>query len=287
MSALKKAVKKIGRFVKKHAKKILIAAAVVFTAGIASIGAAGFGAAATAAGGGISGTLVAIGSTLKAGVVAIGGALGIGKGAAAASTAAGTAAGGAGSAVGAMGSVGASLAGAAAPAAGINAGAYLAGSAIPTLGAVTAVGTAPAAAAGLGALGSTAVAAGTSAAASAMTAKPSVSQVDVPAQERLAYQPPSLNAPPTAPEQSLLGKVGTGVSNFLKRDGVSSALVSGGLNAMSSYMAAKAQEEDEAINALYGVSPRDGDTSLTPDQVRFATAPENKNSWRPRLMYDA
>ena len=52
-------------------------------------------------------------------------------------------------------------------------------------------------------------------------------------------------------------------------------------------MAAKAQEEDDAINAMYGVSPRDGDTSLTPEQVRFATAPENKNSWRPRLMYDA
>lgn len=88
-------------------------------------------------------------------------------------------------------------------------------------------------------------------------------------------------------ETGFIDKTKNAVGSFLKNDGVKSALVSGGLQAMSSYMAAKSQEGDEAINAMYGVSPRDGDTNLTPDQVRFSDPLENRNSWRPRLMYDA
>lgn len=79
MSALKKAVKKTGKFLKKHWRKIAVAAAVVFTAGIATVGAAGFTAA--GAGSGFGATLGAIGKTMVAGVQAIGGSLGIGQGA--------------------------------------------------------------------------------------------------------------------------------------------------------------------------------------------------------------
>lgn len=78
----------------------------------------------------------------------------------------------------------------------------------------------------------------------------------------------------------------TKTTDYLKSDGVKSALISGGLQAMSSYMAAKAQGDDEAINALYGISPNGDHKNLTPDQVRFTEPLENRNSWRPRLMYD-
>lgn len=86
MSGLVKGVvkraKKGLKFIKKHWKKIVIAAAIVFTAGIATVGFAGFGAASAAAGGGVGGFLSAAGSTMAAGVASIGGTLGIGKGAA-------------------------------------------------------------------------------------------------------------------------------------------------------------------------------------------------------------
>lgn len=85
-----------------------------------------------------------------------------------------------------------------------------------------------------------------------------------------------------AEQKGMLAKT----TDFMKSN-AGSALISGGLNAMSSYMQAKAQEDDEAINALYGVSPREGDTNLTPEQVRFTEPMEDRNSWRPRLMYDA
>lgn len=81
MSFVKKAVKSVTKFVKKHWKPIAMAAAVVFTAGIATVGVAGFSSAAAAAGGGIGGFLSAAGSTLGAGVASIGGSLGIGQGA--------------------------------------------------------------------------------------------------------------------------------------------------------------------------------------------------------------
>lgn len=84
MSVIKKAFKSIGRFFKKHWKKILLVAAVVFTAGLAAVGTAGFSAAmgtAATGGGGITGFLGAAAKTMVAGVKAIGGTLGIGKGA--------------------------------------------------------------------------------------------------------------------------------------------------------------------------------------------------------------
>lgn len=81
MSAIKKAVKGVGKFVKRHWKKIAIAAAVVFTAGAATMGIAGMKAAFAAKG--LMGTL---GTVMKTGVGAIGKVVGIGKGAAGAST---------------------------------------------------------------------------------------------------------------------------------------------------------------------------------------------------------
>lgn len=85
MSVIKKGIKKIWKgvrtFVKSYWKQILIAAVVVFTAGLATVGVAGFSAASAAAGGGMAGALSAAGSTMVAGVASIGGSLGIGQGA--------------------------------------------------------------------------------------------------------------------------------------------------------------------------------------------------------------
>lgn len=79
MSAIKKVVKKATRFVRRNWKSIAIAAAVVFTSGLATVGTAGF--AAAGGGSGFGATLGAIGKTMVAGVQAIGGSLGIGQGA--------------------------------------------------------------------------------------------------------------------------------------------------------------------------------------------------------------
>lgn len=67
-------------FVKKYWKPILMAAAIVFTAGIATVGVAGFSSAMAAGGGGFGGFMAAAGSTMTAGVASIGGSLGIGSG---------------------------------------------------------------------------------------------------------------------------------------------------------------------------------------------------------------
>lgn len=82
MSFIKKAVKKVWNFVKKHWKEIVMVAAIVFTAGIATVGMAGFQAAMAAGGGGIGGFFSAVGSTMWAGVTATAGSMGIGSGAA-------------------------------------------------------------------------------------------------------------------------------------------------------------------------------------------------------------
>jgi hypothetical protein len=80
MSAVKRAVKGIGKWVKKNWKYVVIAAAVFLTAGLATVGTAGFASASAAAGGGVGGFMSAAGSTMVAGVASIGGSLGIGSG---------------------------------------------------------------------------------------------------------------------------------------------------------------------------------------------------------------
>lgn len=91
MSAVKKVVKGVvgavksvvsgaAKFVKKYWKPIVAAAAIVFTAGIATVGVAGFSSAMAAGGGGFAGFMSAAGSTMVAGAASIGGSIGIGSG---------------------------------------------------------------------------------------------------------------------------------------------------------------------------------------------------------------
>lgn len=77
MSFVKKVVRGIVDFVKKYWKEIVIVAAVVFTAGVATIG--GWSAFTTVAG--EQGFMSAIGSTMWAGVTGTAGSMGIGSGA--------------------------------------------------------------------------------------------------------------------------------------------------------------------------------------------------------------
>jgi hypothetical protein len=82
MSFIKKGLQKAWDFVKKYWVQIVMVAAIVFTAGIATVGVAGFSAAMAAGGGGVGGFFTAVGSTMWAGVTATAGTIGIGQGAA-------------------------------------------------------------------------------------------------------------------------------------------------------------------------------------------------------------
>lgn len=125
MSFIKKGLKKIWNFVKKYWKEIVMVAAIVFTAGIATVGVAGFSAAMAAGGGGVGGFFSAVGSTMWAGVTATAGSMGLGSGAAvgegtafaAANIAGGASHVGLGAAMGAGGGYGLGAAGKAAAAA--------------------------------------------------------------------------------------------------------------------------------------------------------------------------
>jgi len=96
MSFIKKTIKKTWKFVKKNWKMIVIAAAIVFTAGIATIGFAAF----AAASGTVGGFFGAVGTTMWAGVAGIAGTMGIGSGAVVPTSTATIAAGTAGTNVG-------------------------------------------------------------------------------------------------------------------------------------------------------------------------------------------
>ena len=150
MSAVKKLVKGAVKFVKKKWKAIAVAAAVVFTAGIASVGVAGFMTAAS--GGGITGALSAVGSTMAAGASAIGASLGITT---AAAPAAGAAAGGS-SLVGAGLTVPSGLASSLAAAAPAATGSLATGAGVlaPAFGGGTLAGSASALSAAAGGAGS-------------------------------------------------------------------------------------------------------------------------------------
>jgi hypothetical protein len=81
IKAIGKVVKKVVSFVKDYWKEIVVVGLSVFTAGLATVGFAGFSGAMAAAGGGFGGFMSAVGSTLYAGVGAIGATFGIGPGA--------------------------------------------------------------------------------------------------------------------------------------------------------------------------------------------------------------
>lgn len=95
MSFVKKAIKKVWKFVKKNWKMIVLAAAIVFTAGVATIGFAAFSGVT-----GFGSFMGAVGQTMWAGVAGTAGSMGIGSGATVPTTAATTAAGTAGTQVG-------------------------------------------------------------------------------------------------------------------------------------------------------------------------------------------
>lgn len=78
VKGVKKVAKGAFKLVKKYWKPILMAAAIVFTAGIATVGFAGFSTAMGA--GGVGGFFSAVGATMQAGVAAITGTLGLSAG---------------------------------------------------------------------------------------------------------------------------------------------------------------------------------------------------------------
>ena len=297
MSAIKKAVKSVGRFVRRHWKKLVVAAAVVFTAGVATVGLTGSGGFLSVAG--TKGVLAAAGGALKAGVAAIGGTLGIGSGVTA-TTAGGMWAGS--SAVGgalASGASGATLLnGAAAQALGIGkaaAAAKSAGSALSTAGTSTAAplgsGITSAYGSGMSTAAGTTAPAGFSAPMRDAAGLQAQAQASVfgtnPLTSTSAFNAAMNNTNNTTTTNTTNIPTETTKAGGFMNSAVGSALVSGGLNAIGSYMAAQRAEDEDPINAMYGVSPDDRYASLTPDQVRFTSEPTSRSSWRPRLMYDA
>jgi hypothetical protein len=76
MSFVKKALKKVWSFIKEHWVEIVLVAAVVFTAGVATIGFSAFAGVSS-----VGGFFSAVGSTMWAGVAGVAGSMGIGQGA--------------------------------------------------------------------------------------------------------------------------------------------------------------------------------------------------------------
>jgi hypothetical protein len=257
MSGIKKAVKSVGRFVKKHWKKIVIAAAVVFTAGLATVGTAGFSSAMSS-----GGFLSAAGKTMVAGVQAIGGTMGIGNGANLAAF------GGKGTAT--------LLNGAAAQSVGI------AGTnAAQTAGNIAKQKAASnAAAAGI----STATQAGKSTATKVIGSAPKASGVTAA----------GTNAAGGGGTAALVGggagaapSAAPAASSFWSSP-AAGALLQGGASAAMALLAQKQEEDSEETPlAYFGREARDGGGGLSADQVRFTGPAQDANSWRPRLMYDS
>lgn len=202
VKALKGEWRTAKNFTKNNWKKILIAAAIVFTAGIATVGVAGFAASSAAAGGGFAGFMSAAGSTFVAGAGAIGATVGIGSGASGAAAA--------GSAAGAAGAAGAGGAAAATTGATVGAatGATAAGAAgaagagITTLAPVVTTATVPALAAPALTVGDAALAAGGGLmAANAVSGAPTAQSAGQPQKYNATgnSELPEINIQPTQP----------------------------------------------------------------------------------------
>lgn len=249
MSAIKKAVKKIGKFVKKHWKKIVVAAAVVFTAGMASGGLAAMKASFAA-----KGLIGGIGATMKAGALAIGKAIVPGGGGFFSSGAA---------------SVGTKALGTAAST-GIKAASTAAGK--------LASGTVAKAVTAGAIKGAGVTAAGTAAASAAPAAINTGLMKGIAPQASIgsggAASSGVANAAATAAKPSFWSGMG------------GQALIQGGLSAASQYLAASAQEEQEP-QGYWGVDLQ-GNRSLSPNELAFTDADitGGVQSFRPRLMYD-
>ena len=102
MSFISKSIKKAWSFTKDHWKEIALVAAIVFTAGVATVGFGAFAAAGYGTAGGMTfgGFMGAVGTTMWAGVAGAAGSVGLGAGATVPTTAATIASGTAGTSVG-------------------------------------------------------------------------------------------------------------------------------------------------------------------------------------------
>lgn len=258
MSAVKRGVKKIGRALKKVWKPLVIAAAVVFTAGAAAGGLAAMkGAFAT------KGIIGGIGTTMKAGMSAIGAVF---KGGGIA---------GAKSAAGATFGTTAKVAGTAAK--GV-AGATTAGK--------TAAATTKTAAATTGKAATSATAAGKAGTAAATTGKAATAATTTKAAA-------AGTAGKTAAAISTAAPAAAAAPSFWSGLG-GQALIGGGIQAATALLAGQAADDEENKPLAYwGRDARDGTGGLTPQQVGWSPGGQygSPDSWSAppsarRLMLD-
>ena len=254
MSAVRRAVRKVGRFIKRHWKKIVVAAAVVFTAGAALGGVGAMKTAFTS-----KGILGGIGSTLKAGAAGIG-KLVTGQGLAAAKGAAGSALGaGTAAATTAASSIGSGLAGGSGVGSGLasTAGGQAAGVAA---GGAGVAGGASQLAVGLGTNAATAAGTQIAAQTAAMTGATGAAASTAP----LALMP---TAAQTAAAQVPAASAPTAAGGFMNSLG-GAALIQGGIGALSGYLRGQAEEDDQP-KGYFGIDLLNNQNSLSPQQMRF------------------
>lgn len=263
MSAVKKAVKGIGKFVKKHWKKIVVAAAVVFTAGAA---AGGLGAVKGAFAS--KGLLGGIGSTMKAGIGAIGKvATGQGLGAAKASAQA------------ALGGGSASVASAAGAAGKVAATTSKAATTAATTGkAATTAAT-------------TGKAATTAATTTGKVAAAAPAKVVAPAAKAAtAAAPVASGAGAIAPAAAGTAGVAapTAAGGFMNSLG-GQMLIGAGINAATALLGGQQQDEQQPL-AYWGRNARDNSGGVGPSEIAFDAQPNNSSWSAPpsarRLMID-
>ena len=274
VKGVKKAFKAVGKFVKKYWKQIVIAAAIVFTAGVAAVG--GWGAFTAAAGAGTAGgvtfggVMSAVGSTMAAGVSSIGATLGFGGGATAG--AGGAAAAGSGFA----GAANAGLSAASAAGAGTAAGAS-------AFTGAAATASAAASAAKLAALGSAAGGVSAAAANASNAARGGTGGAGAGGGNTAWWNSGTGNAANAAGGQA------AGTTGFMNSPWFGPVL-NAGANLVGGYMQQRAAEdaaEEARPRQLWGVPLRDdGGPQLTPEDIQIAAAPPwAVDSWRrPVLM---
>ena len=274
MSAIKKGIKKIGKFVKKNWKKILIAVAVVFTAGAALGGLAAMKGAFAA-----KGLMGGIGATLKAGAAGLG-SLATGGGIAGAQAAAGSAL---GAAAGTTAATGAATAGAAKGAVAAGKTAAATGKAAAATGKTVAATGKAAAATGkaaaatgkaVAATGKT-VAAGTKAAVGAKGAAGAAAagKVGVTTTTNVASNVLGAGSGGGGMVSNAFG-LNSGATSTLGRVGSiigspgGQVLMQGAIGALQANAAARAEEEQQPLG-YWGRGSRDSGGGLSPDQVSW------------------
>lgn len=263
MSAVKKAVKKIGKVIKKVWKPLLIAAAIVFTAGAAAGGLVAMKGAFAA-----KGVIGGIGATMKAGAAAIG-AVVKGGGIAGAKTAAA----GSFKAAGAV-AKGAATAGKLATT----------GSKIATTTAKTAATTGKAATTAATATGKAATAAttaGKATTAAATTGKAAAGTTAAGKGTTLLGTAGKTGATTFGTQAMMQAPTQASTGGFFNSL-AGQALVGGGLQAATSLLAGQAQDDAEMKPLSYwGRDARDGTGGVRPDQVGWNPANQygSSGSW--------